>query len=358
LAVRLEESEDEDDWSGVALILAVMVWQGGVIKQASGMSWQSYADRDPEYPARIINTLKHYFPTKIVPILWASHGASYLNTTFVETLIGYAVQKDMLGDFDPLPVQARLHEYCRAVPFRQRDAFLAKVHQRRSLLSSIEAEPLGPQLAEAVNYMTRRGGLEAEKAIDLIRERVRSATPEEWSRAIREGIEPYSFSLRLAEDSDLKFDGRSALCQALRETVPVLIADGNREIRDRWFKLLELMRPKQARALQQSLAAALGDAAPDWSLKILMTGGAKLLKAGGFASDADRAIRNIIMPQLDRKEGRDWLRENHDELTAWLRHASESTRVELKAHLKSMEGSKLQDRRYTADYLLARWPLN
>lgn len=358
LSARLDEAVAAGEWKTVALIVALMVWQGGVLKAPAAMSWRAYAERDPQYADRIITILKSYFANRLVPILWGSHGANYANETFVESLIGHAVQNDLLGEFDPVPVQTRLHDYRRAVPYRHRDAFLDQVHQRRNLLTSIEAEPLGPQLAEAVDYMTRRGGEDAAKAIDLVRERVRTATVEEWTGAIRFGNEPYGFSRRVAEEGELLFDAKSPLNQALVDAVAVLVGSGSRDVRDRWFTLLDLMKPRQTRALQQALGAAIGKAAPNQALKILMTGGAGFLKIGGFAAAADGAIRTVILPQLDRKDGREWLRENRDELASWVSRAGDKTRAELKAALKSLGTSKLEERRYTADYLSSRWSLN
>lgn len=358
LSARLDESVSAAEWKTVALIVALMVWHGGVLKAPATMSWRDYAERDPRYADEIIATLKSYFASRLVPILWGSHGANYANQTFVETLIGHAVQNDLLGAFDPAPVQARLHDYRRAVPYRYRDTFLNQVHQRRNLLTSIEAEPLGPQLAEAVDYMTRRGGKDAEKAIDLVRERVKTATVEEWSRAIRSGNEPYGFSRRVVEDGELRFDAKSPLNQALVEAVAILVGSGGRDVRDRWFALLELMKPNQVKTLLRTLGSALDQAAPDQALKILMVGGAKFLKTGGFAADADRATRTVILPQLDRKDGREWLRENRDDLAGWVSHTSDKARAELTAALRSLGASKVEERRYTADYLSSRWSLN
>jgi hypothetical protein len=357
LSARLDEAVAAAEWKNVALMVALMVWQGSVLKAPSAMSWRAYAERDPQHLDRIITILRSYFANRLVSILWSSHGASYANETFVESLIGYAVQNDLLGGFDPVPVRKSLHEYRRAVPYRYRDAFLDQVHRRSNLLTSIEAEPLGPQLAEAVDYMTRRGGEDAEKAINLVRERVRNATVEEWGRAIRLGHEPYGFSQRVAEEEELLFDAKSSLNQALIDVVAVLVGSGGRDVRDRWFALLRLMKPRQAKALQQALGVALEKAAPDQALKILMTGGASFLKAGGFGAAADRAIRTVIMPQLDRKDGREWLRENRDELASWVSRASDKTSAELKSGLKSLGASKLEERRYTADYLSSRWNL-
>lgn len=358
LSVRLDEAVAASEWKAVALIVALMVWHGGVLKAPGAMTWRAYAEKDPQYPERIVTILRSLFADRLVPILWGSHEANYANQSLVETLIGYAVQNDQLGAFDPAPVQARLHDYRHAVPYRYRDAFLDQVHRRRNLLTSIEAEPLGPQLAEAVDFMTRRGGEEAEKAIELVRERVRAATVEDWGRAIQFGNEPYGFSRRVAEDGDLRFDAKSRLYRALADAVATLVGAGSKDVRERWFTLLDLMKPRQAKALQQALGLALGQATPDLALKILMFGGAQFLKSGGFTTAADHAIRTVIVPQLDRKEGREWLRENRDELEGWVSRAGEKTRTELRSSLRNLGSSKVEERRYTANYLSGRWNLD
>lgn len=355
LSARLDEAVAASEWKNVALMVALQIWRGGVLKAPAAMSWRDYPERDPQHPERIVAVLKSYFGYRLVPILWGTHGAGYANETFLETLIGHAVQSDVLGDFDAAPILAGLHDYRRAVPWRLRETFLDQVHRRTNMLTSIEGEPLGPQLAEAVDYMTRRGGEEAGKAIELVRERVRTASVEEWSRAIRLGQEPFGFSRRVVDEGELKLDGRSPLYQALIEATAIVAGSGGRDVRDRWFKLLELMKVRQAKSLQHALGIALTKASADQALKILMTGGASFLKAAGFAADPDRAVRTIILPQLDRKEGRDWLRENRDDLSSWTARAGPKVRREIEASLKVLQTSKLEERRYTADHLANRW---
>lgn len=309
-------------------------------------------------PRQIVAALRYYFGDDLVPLLWGSHAAAYSNQAFVETLIADAVEADVLGEFDPAPVFARLRQYKLAVPYKLRETFLDQLHKRSDLLASIGNAPLGEPMAEALAYLKRRGGDDAVKAAELVRERVRTATAEQWSEAVRLGREPLDLGRRLARDEDFRFEGKSPLYEALLATAPLVARSADRELRDRWFGLLDLLKPRQSNALQIALGEALEGKEPKQVLKIAMRGGTNFLKAAGFSKAPDRAVRTLILPLLDQKAGRDWLRDNQDHAAGWVARAGPSALEDLKAGLRTLRRSKVDERRYTAIFLAERWNLS
>ena len=357
LNARLGEAISGEAWDNAALVVALLVWRGEAMK-APAIGWWDYARRDPSHPRRIVAALRSYFGDDLVPLLWGSHAAAYSNQAFVETLIANAVEADVLGEFDPAPVFARLRQYKLAVPYKLRETFLDQIHKRADLLASIGNAPLGEPMAEALAYLKRRGGDDAVKAAELVRERVRTATAEQWSEAVRLGREPLDLGRRLARDEDFRFEGKSPLYEALLATAPLVARSADRELRDRWFGLLDLLKPRQSNALQIALGEALEGKEPKQVLKIAMRGGTNFLKAAGFSKAPDRAVRTLILPLLDQKAGRDWLRDNQDHAAGWVARAGPSALEDLKAGLTTLRRSKVDDRRYTATFLAERWNLS
>jgi hypothetical protein len=357
LAKRLNEAADKAEWGNVALIVAILLWRGKKIDPPSSFSWHQYSQRDPDCLKKIVVALRSYFPGDLVPILWATREGSYSQSSFVETIIGYAVDADALGKFDTKQVLANLHEYKRAVPYRLRDKFLEQVDRQSNFLDALEEGPLGPQIVEAAAYLKRKGGADADRANTIMRTRIEQADAAAWSMAIRSGNEPYGIAEAFPKSDDLKFGRKSGLYDALEGVIPAMIQTGARDMRERWFSLVSLMKPKLRKALMRSLAEAAGNATAVQALHVLKTGGVQFLKAGGFASLADQSIRTIILPQLDKKDGRDWLKDNKDELAAWIQRADPKVRGELQSFLNGMRASKLEERRYTADILAAKWGL-
>lgn len=357
LAVRFNDAVERSDWAAAAVIVAILLWRGKKFDPPSSFNWYQYPDRDPDHLKNIVVALRWYFPGNLVSILWAAQKASYTQSSFVETIIGYAVESDSLGKFDTAQVFANLYEYKQAVPYRLRDRFLELVNRQSNFLEALQEAPLGPQTVEVVSYLRRKGGEDADRADAFMRTRVEQADAAAWSVAIQSGQELYGIGQAFIKSGDLKFGRKSGLYDALHGTIPAMVKNGGREMRGRWFKLIDLMQPKHGKALLRALGDATGDAPPAQALQVLKTGGVQFLKTGGFASRADRSVRTIILRQLDKKDGRDWLKDNKDELTVWVQRADSKVRDELMSSLSGMLASKRDDRRYTADILAAKWGL-
>lgn len=61
--------------------------------------------------------------------------------------------------------------------------------------------------------------------------------------------------------------------------------------------------------------------------------------------------------RLGGKGGRDWLRDNRDEMVAWVQKSDTKARAELLKALNASLRSKQEDQRYTANMLAAKWGL-
>ena len=87
---------------------------------------------------------------------------------------------DALEKFDTKPVFKDLIGYKFAVPSRYREQFLEQVNRQGNFLETLEEGPLGPEIAEAADYLRRKGGEDADRANLLIRNRVEQAATAAW----------------------------------------------------------------------------------------------------------------------------------------------------------------------------------
>ena len=358
LATRLNEMVSRSDWDAAADLIAILLWRGRKFSAPSDLSWSQYPVRDPDHLRRIVSALSRYFPNQLVQILWTARRANILYSNFFESIIGQAVATDSLGSFDPKPVLADLLGHKLAVPYKQRDKFLEQLDRRSNLLSAIENRPLGAHAMEAAKYLRRKGGEHAQRADTALRTGVEQADAATWVSALKTGAEPYGLGLAFIKSGDLKLGSRSGLRDALHTAVGIMVKDAGREVRGRWFKLCLLLKPKDGKVLQKELGEALETASPTQALHVLKAGGVEFLKVGGFASRPNQSVRKIIIPQLGRKDGRDWLRDNRDEMTAWVQKSDAKARAELLKSLNAGLRSTQEDRRYTANLLAAKWGLN
>jgi hypothetical protein len=359
LATRLGEASVKADWIGFAEIVTIFLWGGKKFDAPAAFRWADLQQQNPNGLQQILSMLGLYFPGQMVPILWAAHKVNNFQTSsFIELIIGYAVTNDALGNFDANAVLTDLLTYKYAVPYRLRDKFLEQVNRRSDFFEALEDAPLGPQIAEAADYLKRKGGDVADRADAIMRHRVELADAAAWTEALRSGGEPYGMGTAFIKSGGLQFNRRSGLFEALNSSIPTLVDKDGREMRERWFTLVELLKTKPKRALMQALGFAVGDAPPAEALHILKTGGVQFLKAGGFAGQCNRSVQKIILPHLQKKEGRDWLKDNMIELSGWVQRADDDDRSELYASLKVLRDSKLEERRYSADVLGSQWGLS
>ncbi len=357
LATRLNEAVARSAWEAVADLISVLLWRGQKFSAPTDMPWPRYSERDPTHLRRIVSSIARFFPDRLIPILWDARRANILYAGFFESIIGHAVETDALGNFDPKPVLADLVGYKLAVPYKQRDKFLEAVDRRSNLLGAVESGPLGPHAVEAARYLRRKGGETARRADTALRAAVEQAEAASWLSALRSGNEPFGMALAFNKSEGLRLGAKSGLNEALNSAAATMATSASREFRGRWFKLVAVLKPKEGKAALKFLGEKLETASPSQALHVLKAGGVEFLKTGGFGLRADQSVRNIIIPQLGKKDGRDWLRDNRDEMVAWVQKSDVKGRAELLKALNAGLRSKQEDRRYTANMLAAKWSL-
>lgn len=356
LNARIREAFDAKDWADLASTVTLLLWRRGTFTVPDGCRWSQFINLYPKFGKAICDDIDRYFAGRKVEILWGSHAKNFGETReLIEVVIGKLVETGSLGPFDAKGVIDNLVTYKWAVPRQQRDQFLDLVSKEADLLSGLENTPLGPQMGEVVAFLQRRDGDDGEKAEEIVRQRIEAADGEAWRGAVITGNEPYAMALKFLRDGDAGLGKKSALFAALERLIPFMAKGATTEMRKRWFELAHLIKPRSEKELLQKLGKALATAKPAQALNVLKSGGQAFLKTGGFHADPGTSLKSIVLPQLDRKEGRSWLKDNDDEVQSWLKRADASDRSVVREALKKMGRSKLADRRYEADLLLNQW---
>lgn len=357
LAARLDEALQQKSWTDFADVLALLIWRNGHFQAPNSMTWAQLLNANPDLPEQVIEAMRRMFPRAVVRALWGAHDANRgLTTDFLETVIGRFVASGNLGWFDSKEVIANLVRYKYAVPWRQRDKFLQLVEAQNSFWSEFESAPLGPHILEAAEFLERAGGEKADRAAAIVRQRVEDATIDEWKNAITSGAEPYGLGKKLIAAGAPPFSRKSSLFEALEATIGVLTSGADRDARMRWFELGDLLKVKTRRAVFESLADSLGNATPEQALHLLRSGGQQFLKLG-FAQNPHSAVSNVVLKQLQKKDGRDWLRDNHEEVRGWVQRTGAEGRATIGEALLPLRRSKAEERRYSAEILSKHWDL-
>jgi len=359
LAARLNESVDQKEWSDVALIIALLMWRNQPFSPPTSISWDALLRAKSDIAQSIINEVRRYFPSIVMLILWNAHAANaYPTRNFIEAVIGQFVESGVLGSFDAREVISNLTRYKYAVPYRQRDRFLELLNSRSNLLTAIENEPLGPQIVEAAKFLRTKGADTAERTTAILRKRVEAADADAWVLAITQGKEPYGLIEQLGSDEPTQFNRKSNLYEALSSTVPTLIGSAGRDVRARWFELSQLLKSEARIKVLGTLTEGLQHASAEQTLHLLKVGGAQFLKQGGFTKYPNRSLDTVILPQLQSKDGRDWLKDHEEMSKSWLQRADMGRREQVRSVLIKLGQSKVEERSYSAKLLMERWELD
>lgn len=358
LDARIREAFEAKDWSDLAATVSLLLWRRTAFNSPDGCRWSQFILLYPKFGKEICDNIDRYFGGRKVEILWGAHAKNYGETReLIEAIIGKLVETGELGPFDSKGVIDNLVTYKYAVPRQHRDRFLELVAKKADLLSGLERTPIGPQMGEVVAFLQQRDGDDGNKAEEIVRQRIEAADGEAWRTAMISGKEPYPMALKFLGAGEAGLGKKSALFAALDGLIPFMAKAATTDMRKRWFELAHLIKPRSEKELLQRLGQALSQAKPTQALLVLKSGGQAFLKSGGFQADPDRSLKSIILPQLDRKDGRSWLKDNDDEVQSWLKRADAPHRAQVRAALEKMRKSKLADRRYEADLLLNHWGL-
>lgn len=359
IAAKLVEARDAKSPANLGFLTAIMLWRNERFDAPNDVRWTQISASHPSFAGEVVGALRRYFPDDIVGILWGAHAkCSWPTTDMIEEVIGNLVESGDLGSFDKADLFLNLPRYKSAVPWRLRDRFLELVEGEADFISELQSTPFGPQILEAVDFLDKRGGAEAERAHEILRQRVVLADAESWQSAILNGHEPYKMALKVRESGEQLFSRRTSLVDAMSFLIPHMATSASKDTRIRWFEMEGLLKSQARKAVLRRLAASLDRSSPDQILALLRAGGLRFLKYGGFASEPDQSLSSVVLSQLQKKEGRDWLKDNSAEVQGWITGANNSSREAVRQALLGLRNSRLEERRYSAELLMGQWKLN
>ena len=166
-----------------------------------------------------------------------------------------------------------------------------------------------------------------QPAKDLLIEKLKSNTTEQWSRALVSGIEPLPIAKILSQSTGGVTHLGSAIFDALKAAIQQLLSDAGSDFRVRSFDALVLVNPSSRQTLLRYVRDQVAHGMAVSNLIDLLTkGGETLLADADFAHEPDGATRYVILPLLGLEEGIAWLIAAAPKLESWVAGSEAATR--------------------------------
>jgi hypothetical protein len=358
VAQRMSTAAEETDWDELFTMLAVLIWRGKRFGAPANSNWSYLLGAKSDLPQRTLLRMRTFFGGKTMPLVWEASRANYNNHPLLEAIIRHMVEKGDLGEINLKQILNELPRYRDAVPWRLRTRFMDLLVAKGSFWSQLEAAPMGQPLHLATVALSKKSPQHEDRVREIVERRIKGATKEEWKVALLSGDQPFEMATELAVSHDFRLGRDSALFGTLADHIDFMARAADRHVRARWFGLLALFHLRQARGLMKALAEALLAAPPRQALHVLKAGGKEMLKAAAYGANPRVAVENIVLKQMRTKDGREWLKDNQQEVRGWVQRSSDETQAAVAWVLRRDKNSKSEERRYDAEVLASSWGLS
>lgn len=353
-AVRVSAAFNTKSWPVMHTIYALSIWRGHNFSSPDGTNWYTLLAEQPDFAKAVLAALREFLPRTATRWVWASHSAAYGSRPLLDAIILHMLETGDLGMIDVEHIFNNLSDYRAAIPWRLRDRFMDLVEAQCNLWEKIEDASIGEPLHQAALAFSKKGKADDSRVREIVRRQVEGASSDTWTKALKTGAQPFEMATKFLTPDEIRMTANGALHKSLKDGVAFVCSTADRNARDRWFKLALLLAPKTEKALMRELGDALLNAPAKQQLHVLKTGGTEFLKSSAFKEKSD-VVEKLVILQLKTRDGRDWLKDNRDEVRSWLQRAPaehvNGVRSALAAHLSK----NVEERRYSADLLLEAW---
>lgn len=353
---HLNEAYASKQRATLANATALLVWRGGDFSAPPGTSWSQILREDVSFLELLYSRLRYFVGLETLELIWVSYDRASSSQHLLGKLIRHVIEKGDLGTIPLRSIMQDLRKYLRPIPWRLHRSFLALLEGYGPFWTRLEEVPLSHDLHEAAKLIARKGPEQAERARAAVSGRVSEASAEAWTAAIRSGSEPFLLATEFLEKGAVRLGVRSALHDALRDETGTICAPSERESRRRWFRLSQLLTPQAEksafRAVREAVLKVGGVPA---LLAVLKSGGLEFLRGAGFEEKPDESVRQIVLPLLRTKEGREWLKHTAIEVRAWISSSSQNTKKEVANRLGQVAKRSGDEAKFSVDVLSESW---
>lgn len=216
------------------------------------------------------------------------------------------------------------------IDYSLRGRFASQLATYNGFPQRVETALWSDGLLVAARQLEKSSKEEGRKFRATLIEKAQRAPSGEWRGAIEYGAEPFQIATSFLKPAELKLGTSSHLATALIETAPAIVS-GNAKALARWFTLADVLTARGRRKVLAVMGPLSFGLPPQSALRLLKSGGVRLLMEGGFQSKATETVKNVYIPLTRLAEGRQWLRDRSQQVRQILDSAAPETRDEFKS---------------------------
>jgi energy-coupling factor transporter ATP-binding protein EcfA2 len=329
LAARLNEADLAKDVNHLADITALMFVKGTDFAGPNGKAWDVVIAEHPTFIENVRKALFWY--------LWGNpttyaHKASKTRPS-LKPIIDKLLQLDIESQ-NPNGISAA---YLFAnIELLKKDAgqelfnkCLRDISSRDDFWTSLSSLEMGRTYDNAVETIAQLEEIDRSKLIEAVREKLKSASTEDWNQAIFEDVAPANLSrfyhVELGQSDELGDE----LKVALTEAAPSLL-ENVEAVLIRWFLFTKFITRNARATLFKNLRDAIlaGNATNNISA-LVSVGGESFLSDGKFDEAPDKVTRHIVMPLIASEEGREVLRIQTDFFARMIKSSEGDTKASI-----------------------------
>ena len=357
LQSKLPEIVALNDKSVIGGVFAFLIDSCTVLDVPADYTWGRFLKNRPGLADEINRQLDRFFDMKLpVDLLLAFYEASYKNIDLAKELMALRVKSSSLGRLNPGRILGNFSRYAKLVDWRSREDFATILAEYSKFWPNLRELPWSKELFEAAQLIVQEGGDPAERVCSELMDRLGNATVDEWLAAISKGEEPYRIAYDLFGSAQLRLGVKSNLAKALDTAVPALSRGDNR-MRMRWFHLSMLVTPQAKKRAFLKLRDGIFTLSPKDKIGILKEGGGQFIAYGDFQDEADRSIRDVLIPLTRSKPGRKFLKDLSAEFRPCVREGGQESVGELRTAINDIERSGKEGTKHWAEVLKRNWGL-
>lgn len=308
-SAKLSQVAGYDDDEALAVMLAVLVWVKADVRPPIGLTWYVTSEKYPDIAEKSNAALDTLIDEEAaIDVLLGAFDANVNTRGLVEALANDRVRRNAMGPLPFAKVIGNLSSYNRMIDWPLRQQFASQLAHDERFDESVEAARWNGSLLETGRLLEKAGGSDATKFRARMIEKIEKASSAEWRDAVEQGAEPFQIATTFLAPEEIKLGTNSSLVTALVEIASAVAMSGRKPL-VRWFALVALLGARGRRKALSAIAEAAHGLPPKSILKLLKSGGMRLLNEGGFQKHPEKTIRGILIPLARHADGRAWLRD-------------------------------------------------
>ncbi len=324
---KLNAAHNQEQLGTEAALLALLLAGGKQFDAPSGQDWKTLLADRPELPGLTEAALREFDTPDNLEVL-VGHAKENSNTdALIRGIVSIRVKDDRAGALHIDQVIEQLPDFVHCIDEDKQSSFLKSLADYDTFWETIAGLKFDDNVIWVLEEIVSGDDENARKAQELLEEKLRGVSTEQWNSALGSDSEPLLIAMKLSDAANGTFHLGNPLYAALEAQIKSLLEGGDGDFRQRWFGALTLVSDSSRINLLKAIRDKLVLGTTVNTLPgLLAKGGDGLLTDGAFIDVADGAVRNVIRPLIESPEGVDWLLSSAAKLLPWIRKSPTTTR--------------------------------